>query len=236
VSEHIVQAFDTELEAITRQISELGQLAERQLADAIWALRHASTELAETVRSQDQRLDQLAAHIEEDAIALIARRQPLAVDLRHVMAAIRIASNLERAGDLASNIAKRALAVAPNRLPEAFAEPLQRMAELAQLQLHDAREAFVARDAERARGVWEHDTTIDALHTVLFKDIVQAMTDDQAPTLDLAHLLFVIKNIERVGDHATNIAENVVYLVSGHAPSEPRPKQDDSSTLRQQAP
>lgn len=219
MTEHIVQAFDTELEAITQQINELGQLAEQQLADAVWALRHASTELAESVRSQDQRLDQLAARIEDDAISLIARRQPLAVDLRHVMAGIRIAANLERAGDLANNIAKRALALAPNRLPEAFVEPLQRMAELAQLQLHDARQAFVAHDAKRAQEVWEHDTTIDALHTILFKDVVQAMADDQAPALDLAHLLFVIKNIERVSDHATNIAENVVYLVSGAAPA-----------------
>ncbi|ODU40741.1 MAG: phosphate transport system regulatory protein PhoU [Lysobacteraceae bacterium SCN 69-123] len=231
MTDHIVQAFDTELGAITQQISELGQLAERQLTDAVWALRHASTELAESVKAQDQELDRLAARIEDEAISLIARRQPLAVDLRHVMAAIRIAANLERTGDLASNIAKRALALAPNRLPEVFAEPLQRMADLALLQLHDAREAFVERDAARAQGVWEHDATIDTLHTMLFQDIVQAMADDQAPALDLAHLLFVIKNIERIGDHATNIAENVVYLVSGAAPTQERPKQDESSSL-----
>lgn len=232
MTDHIVQAFDTELGAITQQLDELGQLAEQQLVSAILSLLHANTELAGTVRAQDQRLDALATRIEDEAISLIARRQPLAADLRHVMAAIRIASNLERAGDLASNIAKRALALAPNRLPEVFAEPLQRMADLAQLQLNDARQAFVARDAERARRVWEHDTAIDTLHTMLFKDIVDAMADREAPTLDLAHLLFVIKNIERVGDHATNIAENVEYLVRGRPPAEPRPKQDDSSTLR----
>ncbi|WP_434991004.1 phosphate signaling complex protein PhoU [Xanthomonas melonis] len=236
MTDHIVQAFDTELEAITQQISELGQLAERQLTDAVWALRHASKELAESVKSQDTQMDRLAARIEEEAISLIARRQPLAVDLRHVMAAIRIAANLERAGDLASNIAKRVIAMAPHKLPDAFAEPLQRMVDLALLQLHDAGEAFAKRDAQQAQGVWEHDATIDALHTLLFQDIVEAMTDDQVPALDLAHLLFVIKNIERIGDHATNIAENVVYLVSGAAPTQDRPKQDESSSLAQLSP
>lgn len=236
MTDHIVQAFDTELEAITQQINELGQLAERQLTDAVWALRHANKELAESVKAQDPQLDRLATRIEEEAISLIARRQPLAVDLRHVMAAIRIAANLERAGDLASNIAKRVVAMAPHKLPEAFAEPLQRMVDLALLQLHDAGEAFATRDAQQAQGVWEHDTTIDALHTMLFQDIVEAMADDQVPALDLAHLLFVIKNIERIGDHATNIAENVVYLVSGSSPTQDRPKQDESSSLTHLAP
>lgn len=236
MTDHIVQAFDTELEAITQQITELGQLAERQLADAMWALRHANKELAGNVKALDPQLDRLAARIEEEAISLIARRQPLAVDLRHVMAAIRIAANLERAGDLASNIAKRVVAMAPHKLPEAFAEPMQRMVDLALLQLHDAGEAFATRDAQQAQGVWEHDATIDALHTMLFQDIVEAMADDQVPALDLAHLLFVIKNIERIGDHATNIAENVVYLVSGSTPTQDRPKQDESSSLTHLSP
>lgn len=233
MTEHIVQAFDAELGAITEQIRELGRQAEQQLVDAVWALKHADTKLAERVRAKDPELDQLAARVEDDAIGLIARRQPLAADLRHVMAAIRIASNLERTGDLASNIAKRTLALAPSPLPDAFSEPLQRMADLALLQLHEAREAFVSRDAKRAQGVWEHDATIDTLHTVLFQDIVQAIADDEAPALDLAHLLFVIKNLERVGDHATNIAENVAYLVSGSLPEQERPKHDESSTLSQ---
>ncbi len=236
MTDHIVQAFDTELEAITQQITELGQLAERQLADAMWALRHANKELAGNVKALDPQLDRLAARIEEEAISLIARRQPLAVDLRHVMAAIRIAANLERAGDLASNIAKRVVAMAPHKLPEAFAEPMQRMVDLALLQLHDAGEAFATRDAQQAQGVWEHDATIDALHTMLFQDIVEAMADDQVPALDLAHLLFVIKNIERIGDHATNIAENVVYLVSGSTPTQDRPKQVESSSLTHLSP
>lgn len=233
MSEHIVQAFDAELNAITEQISELGALAEKQFADAIRALRYADTALAEAVRARDPQLDALAARIEDDAIGLTARRQPLAVDLRHVMAAIRIASNLERVGDLAGNIAKRALAVAPTLLPKAFSDPVQRMGELAQLQLHGAMEAYLARDAVRARWVWEHDARIDVLHTMLFRDTVGAMAEDTAPMFDLAHLLFVIKNIERVGDHATNIAENVEYLVRGQQPTQPRPKKDDSSTLRE---
>ncbi|HMN33942.1 MAG TPA: phosphate signaling complex protein PhoU [Chiayiivirga sp.] len=233
MSEHIVQAFDAELNAITEQISELGALAEKQFADSIQALCHADTTLAEAVRARDPQLDELAARIEGDAIGLTARRQPLAVDLRHVMAAIRIASNLERVGDLAGNIAKRALAVAPDLLPKVFSDPVQRMGELAQLQLHGAMEAYLARDAERARWVWEHDARIDVLHTMLFRDIVGAMVEDAAPMFDLAHLLFVIKNIERVGDHATNIAENVEYLVRGQQPTQPRPKKDDSSTLRE---
>lgn len=231
MTDHTVQAFDTELVAISDGIEQLAQLVERQLTDAMWALKHASAEQGQTVKAQDEALDRLAQKIEDDAISLIARRQPLAIDLRQVMASIRIAANLERAGDLASNIAKRAIALAPKKLPEQFAEPLERMAELALIQLRDARQAFTAHDVERAQGVWEHDATIDTLHTILFKDIVQAMSEKEESTLDLAHLLFVIKNIERIGDHATNIAENVVYLVRGALPEEERPKQDDSSLL-----
>lgn len=231
MTDHIVQAFDTELEEITRHIDELGQLVEEQLAGAMWALKHASASQAQSVKEFDQTLDRLAEKIEADSISLIARRQPLAVDLRHVMAAIRIASNLERAGDLASNIAKRAVAVSPKKIPEDFAEPLERMTELALAQLRDARLAFASRDALKAQAVWEHDTTVDALHTILFKEVVQALAEQGDATLDLAHLLFVIKNIERIGDHATNIAENVVYLVRGEAPTENRPKNDESSAL-----
>lgn len=231
MTDHIVQAFDAELQIITQHIDDLGQLVEEQVVGAMWALKHANASQAQSVKEFDQTLDQLAEQIEAESISLIARRQPLAVDLRHVMAAIRIASNLERAGDLASNIAKRAVAVSPKTVPEEFAESLERMTELALAQLRDARLAFAARDAGRAQAVWERDAAVDALHTILFKDIVQALGEQEHLTLDLAHLLFVIKNIERIGDHATNIAENVIYLVRGEAPAEDRPKQDGSSLV-----
>lgn len=236
MSGHTVQAFDQELRAITGLVDSLGQQVEQQFSAALQALEQGDSALADRVRHGDGQLDRQAEQIENDAINLIAKRQPLAVDLRHVMAALRIASNLERAGDLASNIAKRAAAVIPSRPPPALAAGLAQMAALALQQLRDARGAFADQDDQRARRVLAQDAAIDQLHTSLFRDIVQIMSEGGSGTLDLAHLLFIAKNIERVGDHATNIAENVVYMVSGSAALTDRPKQDDSSTLASLAP
>ncbi|MFK3845499.1 phosphate signaling complex protein PhoU [Stenotrophomonas sp. NPDC078853] len=229
MTDHIVQSFDVELRALTAHILELGILAEQQLTDAVWSLRRGNDQMAREVAIREERLDALAARIESDAVSVIARRQPLAIDLRHVMAAIRISSNLERVGDLAFNIAKRSMAMSPDPTPVELAEPMQRMAELTLLQLKSARESFATMDIESAYRVWEEDAVIDAMHTLLFKDIVQSMADNRAPALDLAHLLFVVKNIERVGDHATNIAEDIVYMVSGALPTSKRPKMDGSA-------
>ncbi|KFN45455.1 hypothetical protein N790_02270 [Arenimonas malthae CC-JY-1] len=228
---HIVQAFDLELRAITEQVGDLGRRVGEQVANAVRALDLSDALLADEVRAGDEALDRDAERIENDAINLIARRQPLAVDLRHVMAALRIAANLERAGDLASNIAKRAIAVMPSRLPEGMLVGLHRMVELALSQLRDSLEAFGAQDAALAQQVLAQDATLDELHTALFRDIVQHMSAPGAKTLDMVHLLFVAKNIERIGDHATNIAENVVYLVSGPDNVPDRAKNDESSLL-----
>ena len=231
MTDHTVHAFDVELKAISEQLDSLGRAVEQQLGDAMQALQAGDAVLATRVIEGDAALDMVTEQIEADAISLIARRQPLAVDLRHIMAAMRTAWNLERAGDLARNIAKRAIAMMPAK-PSAELGP--RLAELAtsvMQQLSQTREAVLSRDAELARSVWERDAAIDALHTALFRDIVSTMAVAQAHTLELTHLLFVAKNLERIGDHATNIAENVVYLVHGAAPEEQRPKLDDSSTL-----
>jgi phosphate transport system protein len=231
MTDHTTRSFDAERGVIVTLVCELGAEVERQLDDAMHALLHGNRSTAEAVRTRDAELDALAESIETDAINLIAKRQPMAGDLRHVIAALHIASNLERAGDLANNIAKRAMAMMPAHPPVALREPLERMAKLAIGHLRETRLAFLGQDAARAQRVWEGDAQIDQLHTQLFGAIVQAMSDNPSDTLDLAHLLFIAKNIERVGDHATNIAENVVYIVSGARPTQARPKQDDSSTM-----
>lgn len=232
MTDHIVQSFDVELRGLTSHILELGILAEQQLTDAVWSLRRGNEQMAKEVAEREERLNRLAAQIDSDAVSMIARRQPLAIDLRHVMAAIRISSNLERVGDLAYNIAKRSMAMSEAPIPAELAEPMQRMAELTLLQLKSARESFATMDIHSAYRVWEEDAVIDAMHTILFKDIVQCMADDRASAFDLAHLLFVVKNIELVGDHATNIAEDVVYMVSGALPIGKRPKMDESTLPR----
>lgn len=226
---HTVHAFDNELAKLTERLAAMGVEAEAMFTEAVHALVHADSARAQGVRARDGELDRQAEALETEAINLIARRQPLAVDLRLIMAVIRIASNLERVGDLASNIAKRASAMTPGRQAEAFSARLEELGALAVRQLRAAREAFATRDATGAQLVRDRDTAIDELHTAVFRDIVTALSRTGDETMELAHLLFCAKNIERVGDHATNIAENVLYVVSGVVPEE-RLKHDDSST------
>ena len=235
MSDHIVKAYDKELDLLSRKIAEMGGIAEKMLSDAMDALSDLDADLARATVAADPRLDALQREIEEHAIMTIARRQPMAVDLREIVAAIRISADLERVGDLAKNIAKRAVIIAAEaRLPRAIIG-LKSMNEVAALSLKDVLDAYAHREVERARDVWLRDTELDALEDSVFRDLLTFMMEDPRNISFCTHLLFCSKNIERIGDHATNIAETIVYLVTGEALPVDRPKGRSFTSLPQDA-
>jgi len=224
MSDHTVTAYDKELEVLGRKIAEMGGIAEKMLSDAMDALSNLDLDLAERTVASDPRLDILQRDIEEQAILTIAKRQPMAVDLREIIAAIRVSGDLERVGDLAKNIAKRTLKIAAEpRIPRAIVG-LRTMHENAAMLLKDVLDAYAERDVERARSVWTRDVQLDALEDSVFRDLLTFMMEDPRNISFCTHLLFCSKNIERIGDHSTNIAETVVYLVTGEALPVTRPK------------
>ncbi|WP_292527862.1 phosphate signaling complex protein PhoU [Methylocystis sp.] len=224
MSDHIVKSYDRDLESLGRRIAEMGGVAEKMLAEAMDALSSFDVDLAHRVVSSDPRLDALQREIEENAILTIARRQPLAVDLRECIAAIRISGDIERVGDLAKNIAKRTLKIVSEaRVPRAIVG-LKSMHEVAAMQLKDALDAYALRDTERAHAVWQNDSDLDALEDSVFRDLLTFMMEDPRNISFCTHLLFCSKNLERIGDHTTNISETVIYLVTGEAMPIERPK------------
>jgi phosphate transport system protein len=228
-SEHTVRSFDDELNDLSQKIAEMGGLAEQQLADSVTALVSGNIELAQQVIATDPRVDRLQRQIEEAAIHLIARRQPMAQDLREIVAAIHVANDLERIGDLAKNTAKRVLAIEGKFGSPRVVAGVQHMAELSLAQLKNVLDAFASRDLQAALAVWERDGEIDALYTSLFRELLTYMMEDPRTITLCTHLLFCAKNVERIGDHATNIAETLHYLVTGQPLTDERPKKDDTS-------
>ena len=224
MSDHIVKSYDRDLENMGRRISEMGGLAEKMLADSMDALTNLDSDLAHRVIAADHRLDTLHREIEESAVLTIARRQPLAVDLRECIVAIRISGDIERIGDLAKNIAKRTLKIVSESPVARAAVGLRSMHEIAATQLKDALDAYALRDIERARTVWENDADLDALEDSVFRDLLTFMMEDPRNITFCTHLLFCSKNLERIGDHTTNISETVYYLVTGEALPMERPK------------
>ena len=229
MSEHIVSSYDVELQDLRRTIAEMGGVAEKMLTDAIDALVRRDTPLAQAVIALDGRLDALHREVEEHSILLIARRQPMAVDLRETISAIRLAGDLERIGDLAKNVGKRVLAIAGQFQPQKIVLGVQHMSDLVQEQLKDVLDAYAQQDPAVALSVWQRDDAIDALYTSLFRELLTYMMEDPRNITFCTHLLFCAKNIERIGDHATNIAETVHYLVTGDTLAAERPKNDRSS-------
>jgi len=224
VVEHTVRSYDKDLDMLERRIAEMGGIAEKMVIDAMDALSQADMTLAHQVVTTDPRLDALQREIEEQAILTIARRQPMAVDLREIIGAIRVAGDLERVGDLAKNIAKRSLKIGLEaRVPRAIIG-LRHMNEVATELMKDVLDAYAQRDVERARAVWERDAELDALEDSVFRDLLTHMMEDPRNISFCAHLLFCSKNIERIGDHATNIAETVFYLATGETLPAERPK------------
>ena len=238
VDQHTVRAYDKDLDLLERRIAEMGGLAEKMVIDAMDALATADTPLAHQVVGTDPRLDLLQREIEEQAILTIARRQPMAIDLREIIGAIRVAGDLERVGDLAKNIAKRSIKIGLEaRVPRDIIG-IKHMNDVATELMKDVLDAYAQRDIERARDVWERDADLDALEDWVFRDLLTHMMEDPRNITFCAHLLFCSKNIERIGDHPTNIAETVFYLVTGsNLPTErPRGRQEtDIEATRRRA-
>src|SRR2546423_1791013 len=221
---------DQELQQLDKKIAQMGGLAERLLARGFDALERRDPKLAEAAVASDRSIDLLERDLQEQTILMIARRQPMANDLRHIMTVLKIAGDLERIGDLAKNIAKRALAVSGENHPKSLMTGLKHMTELAMGQLKDVLDAYAERDADKALVVWRQDERIDAMFNSLFRELLTYMMEDPRNIGLCTHLLFGAKNIERIGDHTTNIAENVYYLVHGIALIDARPKGDDTSS------
>jgi phosphate transport system protein len=228
--EHIVRSYEEELAALNTKIAKMGGLAEQVVGQSIDALERRDPDLAEVTIKEDEVIDALEHEIEEQAIIMIARRQPMAYDLRQIMAALRISADLERIGDLGKNIGKRALAVVGEQQPKKLMLGLKHMGELALEQLKEVLDAFIERDADRALKVWYKDEEIDAMYNSLFRELLTYMMEDPRNIGLCTHLLFGAKNIERIGDHATNIAETVYFLVHGSAITDQRPKGDNTSS------
>jgi phosphate transport system protein len=228
MTEHTVKAFSDQLEALASAVAQMGGLAEAQLADAIDAITRRDSAQAESVVKSDKRLDELQQQVEDRALKLLALRQPMAVDLRDTLAAIKSAGELERIGDLAKNIAKRALVL--NREPPLrLIQSLARMGRQTLGQLKLVLDAYSDRNADGAVAVWRQDSEIDEMYNSLFRELLTYMMEDPRTIGLCTHLLFVAKNLERMGDHATNIAEVVYHMVTGGHLEADRPKADTTS-------
>jgi phosphate transport system protein len=228
MTEHTVKAFTEQLEALANAVAQMGGLAETQLANAVSAIAKRDSAAAEAAIGTDERVDTIQQTVEELALKVLALRQPMAVDLRATLASIKIASELERIGDLAKNIGKRALVL--NREPPIrLTQSLARMGRQVLSQLKTVLDAYSDGDAEAAKAVWKNDEEIDELYNSLFRELLTYMMEDPRTIGLCAHLLFVAKNFERSGDHATNIAETVYHMVTGGYLSRERPKADITS-------
>ncbi|MDR1826873.1 MAG: phosphate signaling complex protein PhoU [Methylobacteriaceae bacterium] len=228
---HIVSSYDTELNTLSTMISEMGGVAETMLADAVEALVRRDADLAREVIARDKTLDKLQREVEERAVLTIARRQPMATDLRETIAAIRMAGDLERIGDRAKNNAKRAIAIRDYRDLQGMVLSVRHMGELALAQLRDVLDAHARRDIERAVDVWRRDGAIDSLDSTLLAELLAQMAADPRSVAFCTHMMFCSKNVERIGDHTTNIAETVYYRETGEALPDDRPKKDSTASV-----
>ena len=226
MSEHTAKAFDVDLQELTRMVAEMGGLAEKQIADSVDALARRDADSAQRIVGADPSIDTLQREIEEKAVLTIARRQPMAVDLREIVGALRVCNDLERIGDLAKNIAKRVMALDGDFHPTKLIRGVEHMGALVLAQLKEVLDSYAGHDLKKAMAVWNGDEEVDAMCTSLFRELLTYMMEDPRNITFCIHLMFCAKNIERMGDHATNIAETVYYMIEGHAIADPRPKGD----------
>jgi phosphate transport system protein len=226
MEQHTVRAYDQELDAITAELARMGGLAEAEVVDAIRAIAKSDVSLASSVITRDAKLDGLDKEIERRAIRLIALRQPVADDLRHTVAAMKISTNLERIGDLAKNIAKRALVIAESEPITPLTGSIERMGDLVVARLKNVLDALASGEVDQAIAVWMNDHEVDEHYDAIFRELLTYMMGDPRTITACAHLLFVAKNLERIGDHATNIAEVLHYEITGVELTDDRPKSD----------
>ncbi|MCB1425292.1 MAG: phosphate signaling complex protein PhoU [Zhengella sp.] len=230
-SNHTVRGFDADLHALSDKIAQMGGMAESIVFDAVSALVRADESFGDEVRDRDMVLDRLQREIDDKAVAIIARRQPMAQDLREVVGAMRIAADLERVGDLGKSIAKRVAVITRDTQPRSFYRGLEALAELALGQLKDVLDAYATRSVDRIPAMRDRDEEIDSMYTSLFRELLTYMMEDPRNISACTHLLFCAKNIERIGDHATNVAETVYFIATGRQLEADRPKDDDSHTV-----
>jgi phosphate transport system protein len=227
-TEHTVKSYDEELKRLATAIARMGGLAETQLASAIQAIVRRDAELAASVVEGDAKVDEMEQEIDTLAVRLLALRQPMAIDLRQIIGSLRIAADIERIADYAANVAKRAIAlsqISPLRPIHA----IPRMGRVVQEMIKDVLDAYVSRDVPKAVAVWNRDEELDEMYSSLFRELLTYMMEDPRNITGSTHLLFIAKNIERIGDHATNIAETIHFLVMGAQLRTARPKGDESS-------
>jgi phosphate transport system protein len=224
--EHTTKAFDIDLQEITRLLAEMGGLAEKQIADSVDALVRGDANLAQQVVATDIGIDALWHEIGEKAVLTIARRQPMAVDLREIVGALRVTSDLERIGDMAKNTGKRVIALRGELPPSNLLRGVEHMGALVLTQLKEVLDSYVSHDLKKALAVWNGDEEVDDMCTSLFRELLTYMMEDPRNITFCIHLMFCAKNIERIGDHATNIAETVYYMVEGRPIADERPKGD----------
>ena len=223
--EHTVTSYDEELNQMTGTILRMGGMVEAQLADAITALVKRDPELAARVIAEDNPIDRLEYEVDHQVMRLLALRQPMAVDLRLITASLKISSDLERIGDYAANVAKRASALSHVE-PMRPVATIPRMSLIVQGMIKDVLDAYMERNVDKALIVWRRDEEVDEIYNSLFRELLTYMMEDPRHITPCTHLLFIAKNIERMGDHATNIAETIAFLISGKPLDEARPKSD----------
>jgi len=226
MNEHIVKSYEDELNSLTAEVARMGGLTEALIADSVAAVTRRNQELAAQVVIRDEKLDEAERDIERKTIRLIALRQPVADDLRRAVAAMKVANNLERCGDLAKNIAKRTLVIIESDPLTPLTRSIERMGRLVLGRLSSVLDAYTRSDLERALAVWSQDDEVDEHYNSLFRELLTYMMGDPRTITACAHMLFVAKNLERIGDHATNIAEIVRYEITGEESFAVRPKTD----------
>jgi phosphate transport system protein len=223
-NEHLFKRFDDELARLDAKISEMGGLAEAQLARSLQAIRERDTSLAESVIAADARVDAIEKEIQDHVLQMLALRQPMAVDLRHILSSVKMATTLERIADYAKNNAKRSIVLMQGATPPRAMTGIDRIGRLVQGLLTDVLDAFSKNDVTAAEAVWKRDEEIDDAYNGLFRELLTYMMEDPRTITAGTHLMFMAKNIERIGDHVTNIAELIVFRVTGSPFATDRPK------------
>jgi phosphate transport system protein len=226
MNEHIVKSYEAELNSLTAEVARMGGLTEAQIADSVAAVTKRNQELAAQVVVRDEKLDEAERDIERKTIRMIALRSPVADDLRRAVAAMKVANNLERCGDLAKNIAKRTLVIIETDPLTPLTRAIDRMGKLVLGRLSSVLDAYTRADLERALAVWSQDDEVDEHYNSLFRELLTYMMGDPRTITACVHMLFVAKNLERIGDHATNIAEIIRYQITGEETDLARPKTD----------
>jgi phosphate transport system protein len=232
--EHLVKSFDEQLERLNSTISEMAGLAESQLQAGLDALSRRDTDLAQRVIAGDARVDQLEKDVANQVVRLLALRQPMAIDLRAIVSALKISADIERIADYAANIAKRSLVLSQLQ-PMRSMGGLDRLGRLVLALMKDVFDAFAHNDVQKAHSVWLRDEEVDDMYTSLFRELLTYMMEDPRNITPCTHLLFMAKNIERMGDHATNIAELIEFKVTGKEMTEARPKGDKANYVKAEA-